>query len=113
MNCLQCNAPLIENARFCRICGQPVSTSSPNNVPGYPVQSNPTPNDSPTVATGWEPAPPPQPSQQAQWQPQYGEYAAPPAQPTQPAPQPQYAQQPLVISSGSMQSAGAQQGQYP
>jgi hypothetical protein len=79
-------------------------------VVGYPVQSNPTLNDSPTVATGWEAAPPPLPSQQAQWQPQYGEYAA---QPTQPAPQPQYAQQPLVISPGSMQRVGVEQQQYP
>jgi hypothetical protein len=134
MNCSRCNAPIEENARFCRICGQPVSTSSPNNVIGSPVQPNAMLNDSPTIGTRWEEVPPQslQQAQPAQWQAQNVGYGAPPAQPTQPAPQsqwgpapaqptslqqgqwmPQNAQQPLVLSPGSMQGAGAQQGQYP
>lgn len=99
MNCSRCNSPLIENARFCRICGQPVPTSSPNNVAGYPPQPNPTFEGSPTIATRWE-AVPSQPIQPAQPAPgQYAGYGAPPAQPTQPAPQPQWQQPPVQPTS--------------
>ncbi len=115
MNCQRCNAPLMEDARFCRICGLPVSTSAPNNVVDYPAQANPTLEGSPTVATRWEEVPPEsfQSAQPAQWQPPYVQYSAPPVQPTQPSPQPQWmpqnAQQPLVNSPGNFQGSGVQQ----
>ena len=118
MNCQRCNTPLMENARFCRICGLPVSTSAPNNVVDYPAQANPTPEGSPTVATRWEEVPPQsfQPAQPTQWQPPDVQYSGPPAQPTQLAPQPQWmpqnAQQPFVISPGNLQGSGVQQGQF-
>src|SRR6266566_915218 len=131
MNCQRCNAPLMEDARFCRICGLPVSTSVPNNVVDYPAQADQTLDGPPTVATRWEEEPPEsfQPAQPAQWQPPYVQYSAPPVQPTQPSPQPQWgpppaqptqlspqpqwmpqnAQQPLVNSPGNFQGSGVQQ----
>src|SRR5579859_6789594 len=58
MNCLQCNAPLEDQARFCRNCGSPVAINSPV----MPSTSN---NNSPTVPT---PLPQPYYAPQEQWQ---------------------------------------------
>ena len=112
MNCLQCNAPLEDLARFCRNCGSPVAINSP---------TLPSPSDnSPTVPTPMplyalqEQSPmtlpaAPQWNQAAQVQP-----AAPPTQyappgqwmpQEQPAPSP-YAP-PIAAQPGSMQGVGA------
>jgi len=111
MNCLQCNAPLEDQARFCRKCGSsPVAIGSP---------AMPTVDDnSPTVPTPLgTPMPQPQYAPQSpltlpasQWN------AAVAAQPV--LPQPQYAPQgqwmpqvqPMQPQMGSMQSAGVPQG---
>lgn len=108
MNCLQCNAPLEDQARFCRNCGSPVAINSPR-LPS-------TSDNSPTV-----PTPMPQPSYAPQEQrqapltlpasPQLNQLAPPPSQyapqgqwmpQTQAAP-PQY-MPPVAIQPGSMQS---------
>ncbi|HEU0000961.1 MAG TPA: zinc ribbon domain-containing protein [Ktedonobacteraceae bacterium] len=110
MNCLQCSAPLEDQARFCRNCGNPVAIGSP---------TMPSANDSPTVPTpASTPVPQPQYAQQAQWQspptlpasPQWNQM--PPVQPA--SSQPQYAPQsqwmppaqPVAPQPGSMQSVG-------
>ncbi len=112
MNCLQCNALLEDQARFCRNCGSPVAISSP--AMPYVV------NDSPTIPTRMD-APMPEP----QYAPQ-----APltlPSPPSPPFPQPQYAPQaqwmpqaqpmppqnapPVAVPQpGSMQRQGASPG---
>lgn len=104
MNCLQCRAPLEDQARFCRNCGNPVAIGSP---------TMPSANDSPTIPTPANtPMPQPQYAQQAQWQspptlpasPQWNQVPA-----AQPVPlQPQYVPQP-----GSMQSMGTPAGSSP
>lgn len=104
MNCLQCSAPLEDQARFCRNCGNPVVIGSP---------AMPSANDSPTVPTPANtPMPQPQYAQQAQWQspptlpasPQWNQVPAQPV-PSQPgyAPQSQWMPQ---AQPGSMQSMG-------
>src|SRR5690242_10184843 len=57
MNCLQCNAPLEDFARFCRSCGSPVAINSP--------VSPSTSDNSPTMPT---PMPQPYTAHQEQWQ---------------------------------------------
>ena len=85
MNCLKCNAPLEDQARFCRECGNPVAIGSP---------AMPSANDnSPTVPT---PMPQPQYTPQAQWMPQ--------GQPMSP----QYP--PGASQPGNMQSLGTPPG---
>lgn len=110
MNCLQCSAPLEDQARFCRNCGNPVAIGSPTMLSA---------SDSPTVPTPANtPVPQPQYTQQAQWQspptlpasPQWNQM--PPAQPvhSQPeyAPQAQWMPQAQSVAPqpGSMQSVG-------
>ena len=112
MNCLQCNAPLEDHARFCRNCGSPVAINSP-------IMSS-TSDNSPTVAT---PMPQPYYAPQEQWQSpltlpatQAGPVAPqspfvsqgqwmPQAQPVPPQYMP-----PAAIQPGSMQSAGTPPG---
>src|SRR6202158_1108024 len=113
MNCLKCNAPLEDQARFCRECGNPVAIGSP---------AMPSANDnSPTVPT---PMPHPQYPPQAQWQspltlpasPQWNQAAQPAAPQTQaqwmPQGQPMPPQYPPQAASqpGSMQSLGTPPG---
>lgn len=109
MNCLQCNAPLEDSARFCRNCGNPVAISS------SPMLYS---NNSPTVPT---PVNTPMPQPQAEWQapltlpasPQWNAAAAqPPAPQAQYSPQGQWMPQaqPMPPQIGSMQSAGTPQG---
>lgn len=109
MNCLQCNAPLEDQARFCRNCGNPVAVSSPT-LPS-------TSDNSPTMPT---PAGTPLPQAQRQSpltlpaSPQWNHAAS--TQPGAPQPQapwmpqaqpmpPQYAP-PLASQPGTMQSKG-------
>ncbi|MGH2495961.1 MAG: hypothetical protein ACRDIV_14810 [Ktedonobacteraceae bacterium] len=100
MNCLQCSAPLEDQARFCRNCGNPVAIGSP---------VIPSTHDSPTVPT---PMPQSQYAQQAQWQ-------SPPTLPASPqwnqipAAQPVPAQPQYVPQAGSMQSVGTPAGSAP
>ena len=112
MNCLKCNAPLEDQARFCRECGNPVAIGSP---------AMPSANDnSPTVPT---PMPQPQYTPQAQWQspltlpasPQWNQAAQPAAPQTQsqwmPQGQPMSPQYPPGASQpGNMQSLGTPPG---
>lgn len=82
MNCARCNTPLEPHARFCRVCGLPVSAgaaSTPGASP-YPDQaSQPTVvNSSPTVPTApWQGAQPTQPARVLSQR-------VPPVQPTLP-----------------------------
>jgi hypothetical protein len=118
MNCLQCNAPLEDQARFCRNCGNPVAIGS------SPMLS--ASDNSPTIPTPMNtPMPQPQYAPQAQWQapltlpasPQWN--ATPAAQPV--SPQQQYAPegqwmpqaQPVPPQIGSMQSAGTLRSNIP
>lgn len=117
MNCLQCNAPLEDQARFCRNCGSPVALNSPispstnNNSPTVPTPM-PQPYYAPQgqspmtlpASQQWNQAPPAQPvtpqsqyAPQGQWMPQ-----------AQSAP-PQYAP-PAAPQPGSMQSMGTPPG---
>ena len=114
MNCLQCNAPLEDQARFCRNCGSPVAI----NTPMLPSTSD----NSPTVPT---PMPQPYYAPQEQWQSPLTLPAAPewnsvaPAGPVTPPPS-QYAPQaqsappqyipPAAMQPGSMQSMGTPPG---
>jgi len=120
MNCLQCNAPLEDQARFCRNCGSPVAINSPV----MPSTSN---NNSPTVPT---PLPQPYYAPQEQWQSPLTLPAAPELNPVTQAgsvaPQSPYAPQgqwmpqaqpvppqympPSAIQPGSMQSLGMPPG---
>ena len=120
MNCLQCNAPLEDQARFCRNCGSPVAINSPV----MPSTSN---NNSPTVPT---PMPQPYYAPQEQWQSPLTLPAAPELNPVTQAgsvaPQSPYAPQgqwmpqaqpvppqympPSAIQPGSMQSLGMPPG---
>lgn len=111
MNCERCKTLLPPDARFCRVCGLPVSTPAPDGT-----VVNPPPFNQPT---------PPPVSPQQQWaSPQWGQQAQelPPAapqwgqqiQPTVPA-APQSYPSPLVISpsTGTMQSTGRQLSSPP
>lgn len=88
MNCLQCHAPLEDQARFCRKCGNPVAIGSPtmpsasDNPPTIPTPIG-TPMPQPQYAPQsqspltlpaspqWNQAAPPVAAQpQAQWMPQ-------------------------------------------
>lgn len=120
MNCLQCNAPLEDQARFCRNCGSPVAINSP-------VMPSNTNNNSPTVPT---PLPQPYYAPQEQWQSPLTLPAAPELNPVTQAgsvaPQSPYAPQgqwmpqaqpvppqympPSAIQPGSMQSLGMPPG---
>jgi hypothetical protein len=90
MNCLQCNAPLEDQARFCRKCGNPVVIGSPtmpsayDNSPTIPTpigtpmpqpQYSPQPQSPLTLPASpqWSQVPAAQPvaaQPQAQWMPQ-------------------------------------------
>ena len=120
MNCLQCNAPLEDQARFCRNCGNPVAIGSP------PM---PSANDnSPTIPT---------PMGTSMSQPQYvpqSQWQSPLTLPASPQPEsggpasssttagamdttgepmpPQYAP-PAASQPGSMQSVGTPPGNAP
>ena len=123
MNCLQCNAPLEDQARFCRNCGSPVAINSPILPP--------TTDNSPTVPTSI-PASAQQPYYvpQEQWQSPFTQPASPGwnqvaqtqpvAPPSQYAPQGQWVPQaqpaspqympPPSVQPGSMQSTGTPPG---
>lgn len=128
MNCLRCNAPLEDQARFCRNCGY----AAPAGVPVAPLYND---SGAPTVETrlnapqSQPQMPQPQPqyaNPQTQWQPSQGQPTSQPQQwnqvPMQPIPQPSqaqwmpptqavqpsYAQQGAAGEPGSMQSVGAQ-----
>jgi uncharacterized membrane protein YccF (DUF307 family) len=102
MNCTRCNAPLVPEARFCRVCGMAVSTGAPQPAIANSAQANqPGIGDSPTVLP-----PPWQAQQPAPWQPQY---APPQSMPTQ-AYQPTVAVSP---SPGSLPSTGTQLSSAP
>lgn len=106
MNCLQCNVPLEDQARFCRNCGSPVAINSPilpytsDNLPTVPT---PTPQPYYAPQEQWQspltlPASPQSAyAPQGQWVPQ--------AQPASPQYMPPAAMQP-----GSMQSTGTPPG---
>jgi hypothetical protein len=101
MNCLQCHAPLEDQARFCRKCGNPVSIGSP---------IMPSANDnSPTIPT---PMPQPQYAPQAQSpltlpaSPQWNQ--AP--QPVAPQPQAQWMSQGQPMPPQYMPPAASQPG---
>ena len=122
MNCPRCNAPLEKDARFCRVCGLPVTTgmfSAPGiSQPGFPVE-NSAPTLPTEVAPNWPQKAPQQPQWGAQMQPTQAtpfsqvplqnqqNMGAPPFQPTQFAqpPSPVF-QPPLTPVPGSMQSLG-------
>ncbi len=119
MNCLQCNAPLEDQARFCRNCGSPVAINSP--------MLSPTSENPPTVPT---------PVQQSYYAPQEqwqspmtlpaapernpAAQAGPATPPSQYAPQGQWMPQaqsvppqnipPVAAQPGSMQSMGTPPG---
>jgi hypothetical protein len=111
MNCLQCHAPLEDQARFCRKCGNPVAIGSPtlpsanDNPPTIPTpigtsmpQTQYTPQAQSPLTLPASPqwnqaAQPVAPQSQAQWMPQ-----------GQPMP-PQYAP-PAASQLGTMQSVG-------
>src|SRR5258706_1671362 len=112
MNCERCKTLLPPDARFCRVCGLPISTPAPGGMVVNPPPFNqPTINSSPTTPAPWQaprslpqptqPTPPPVPPQQQRVSQQWG-------QPTQAAP-PSY-QSPMVLppTVGTMQSAGGQ-----
>lgn len=95
MNCLQCNAPLEDQARFCRNCGSPVAINSsilPSPGDNPPTMPSPMPQpyyapQSPLTLPAspqWNQAP--QPQSQAQWIPQ--DQAVLPQYAPLPAPQP-------------------------
>lgn len=111
MNCLQCHAPLEDQARFCRKCGNPVAIGSPimpsanDNSPTIPTplgtslpQTQYTPQAPLTLPASpqWNQAAQPV-APQAQWMPQ-----------GQPMP-PQY-MPPAASLPGSMQSMGMAPG---
>lgn len=103
MNCVQCNAPLDQGARFCRNCGYPVPASSPP----------PSLNDAPKVATPVESPFPQFPQPPQSQRPQYGGQTPWQSQQARPAAQqPQYGQQPQyplqgAANPGSLPSVGA------
>jgi hypothetical protein len=115
MNCLQCHAPLEDQARFCRKCGNPVAIGSPtmpsanDNPPTIPTpigtsmpQTQYTPQAQSPLTLPASPqwnqaAQPVAPQSQAQWMPQ-----------GQPMP-PQYAP-PAASQLGTMQSVGTPPG---
>lgn len=130
MNCENCKTLLPPDARFCRVCGFPVSTTPPGGIIVDPSPFNQqTINSSPTTPAPalapWplppstQPTPPPVAPLQPWAAPQY-------AQPTQAVPPsaPQWGQQinavppsapqsypsPMIMppSAGTMQSAGGQ-----
>ena len=94
MNCERCKTLLPPDARFCRVCGLPISTPAPGGMVANPPPFNqPTINSSPTTPAPW----------QVPWSPpQWG-------QPTQAA-SPSYPS-PMVLppAVGTMQSTGGQQ----
>lgn len=95
MNCLRCNAPLAPDARFCRICGLPVSTDAAKKVP--PTAAPTYRSDAPTVSA-------PQPAQgtPSPWQapPQVSSWQVP----QQPPPQAAYYQPMAPVEPGTMRS---------
>src|SRR5690349_5670985 len=119
MNCLQCNAPLEDQARFCRNCGSPVAINSPK----VPITSD----NPPTVPT---PMPRSDPVSQEHGQspltlpaaPEWNQVAQtrPAAPPSSYAPQEQWMPEgqpvpsqcmpPAAIQPGSMQSLGTSPG---
>ena len=114
MNCLQCNAPLEDHARFCRNCGSPVAINSPimpsttDNSPTVPTpmpqpyyapqEQRQSPLTLPATQDGLV-APQSPFAPQGQWMPQ-----------AQPLP-PQYV--PSTMQPGSMQSTGTPPGAAP
>src|SRR5438105_2397943 len=95
MNCTTCNAPLEPQARFCRNCGQPVSSAAPS-------QTTNQQKEAPTILPGQLHIPStPQPTSQA-WSQQTPQQ--PPAQPWYQ--QPPSPQQPTSYQSNAM-NAGA------
>jgi len=113
MNCLQCHAPLEDQARFCRKCGNPVAIGSPimpsanDNAPTIPTplgtsmpQTQYAPQAPLTLPASpqWnQAAQPVAPQTQAQWMPQ-GQPMAPQYMP------------PAAAQPGSMQSMGMAPG---
>jgi hypothetical protein len=115
MNCLQCNALLEDQARFCRNCGSPVAISSPamppanDNSPTIPTPmstSMPQPQYAPQAPLTLPASPPSPPFPQPQYAPQAQAQWMPQAQPMLP----QYAPPVAVPQPGSMQSQGASPG---
>ncbi|HEY6541743.1 MAG TPA: zinc-ribbon domain-containing protein [Ktedonobacteraceae bacterium] len=106
MNCLQCNAPLEDQARFCRNCGSPVAINSsilPSTSDNPPTMPAPVQQPYYAPQEQWQSpmtlpaAPQSQYAPQGQWMPQ--------AQPMSPQYMPPVAAQP-----GSMQSMGTSPG---
>ncbi|HEX6478044.1 MAG TPA: hypothetical protein VF043_04300 [Ktedonobacteraceae bacterium] len=123
MNCERCKTLMPPDARFCRVCGLPVTTPAPGGVVIDPPPFNQPPLDSAptTPALGPWPMPPSVPTQQQWAAPQY-------VQPTQavPPPVPQWGQQinaaapqsnpsPMIISplAGTLRSTGVQLASPP
>ncbi len=129
MNCERCKTLMPPDARFCRVCGLPVTTAAPGGVVIDPPPFNQPPLDSapttPALAP-WslprsnQPTPPSVPTQQQWAAPQY-------VQPTQAVPQwgqqinagtpalPQSNQSPMIVSppAGTMQSTGGRLASPP
>src|SRR6266581_773750 len=102
MNCTQCNAPLLPEARFCRVCGQAVSTAAPQPaIANYAQANQPVIETSPTVST-----PPWQAQQPAPFQPQNMPPQSMPPQAYQPT-------MPVSPGPGSLPSTGAQLSSPP
>lgn len=106
MNCLQCSAPLENQARFCRNCGTPVVIGSSPMLSASESPTVPTPVGMPLPQSQWQPSPT-QPAPQRNQMPDVQPVSAQP----QYAPQAQWMPppQPLPPQIGSMQSIGTQQ----
>ena len=90
MNCTNCNAPLEQNARFCRQCGTPVSQPMSNNTaPSFA-------SEPPTVPPTYQQIPSFQPAPQQSWSQSPTVPSMPPqqswSQPPIPPQQPMYLQ---------------------
>ena len=105
MQCPHCNTPLVDDARFCGMCGNSVSIQSATGQEAQPASVQPLPND---LTLADQRQMPPliqqpgtfQPTQNASWQQPPAQATWPPVQQPQNAP---WSQQPMQTGRPPMQ----------
>lgn len=100
MKCPRCNTELVDDARFCGVCGAPLALPQENATLTMPTAVVPGNNEATIMADSWPGAQPMRSPQGSQAFPQPPVYAAPTASQT-PEPAPPWLQQPQAANGSS------------